>query len=80
MWAFHGSLWAKGDTFWGTSYLKAHPLGGCPTYTWTMDRIKTRARGDPSDPKARMVLLYHCGSFTSVIRKPSFACGSNAKC
>ncbi|MPC84808.1 hypothetical protein E2C01_079558 [Portunus trituberculatus] len=30
MWVFHGNLWAKGDTFWGTSYLKAHPLG-CPT-------------------------------------------------
>ncbi|MPC28851.1 hypothetical protein E2C01_022063 [Portunus trituberculatus] len=28
---FHGILWAKGDTFWGTSYLKAHPLGNrCP--------------------------------------------------
>ncbi|MPC31920.1 hypothetical protein E2C01_025220 [Portunus trituberculatus] len=25
--AFHGNLWAKGDTFWGTSYLKVHPLG-----------------------------------------------------
>ncbi|MPC63264.1 hypothetical protein E2C01_057359 [Portunus trituberculatus] len=31
MWAFHGNLWAKGDTFCGTSYLKAHPLGNpCP--------------------------------------------------
>ncbi|MPC80082.1 hypothetical protein E2C01_074649 [Portunus trituberculatus] len=27
MWAFYGNFWAKGDTFWGTSYLKAHPLG-----------------------------------------------------
>ncbi|MPC68318.1 hypothetical protein E2C01_062518 [Portunus trituberculatus] len=27
MWGFHGNLWAKGGTFWGTSYLKAHPLG-----------------------------------------------------
>ncbi|MPC24709.1 hypothetical protein E2C01_017798 [Portunus trituberculatus] len=51
----------------GTSYLKAHPLGnrcperGSPTYTRTMDRIRTRALGDPSDPKARMVPLYHGG-------------------
>ncbi|MPC71633.1 hypothetical protein E2C01_065917 [Portunus trituberculatus] len=29
--AFHGNLWTKGDTFWGTSYLKAHRLGNrCP--------------------------------------------------
>ncbi|MPC19137.1 hypothetical protein E2C01_012045 [Portunus trituberculatus] len=50
----------------GTSYLKAHPLGnhcserGSPTYTQTVDRIRTRALGDPSDPdpKARMVPLY----------------------
>ncbi|MPC74769.1 hypothetical protein E2C01_069144 [Portunus trituberculatus] len=26
-----------------------------------MDRIRTRALGDPSDPKARMVPLYHGG-------------------
>ncbi|MPD01157.1 hypothetical protein E2C01_096673 [Portunus trituberculatus] len=32
MCAFHGNLWAKGDTFWGTSYLKVHPLGNhCPS-------------------------------------------------
>ncbi|MPC34400.1 hypothetical protein E2C01_027787 [Portunus trituberculatus] len=42
--AFHGNLWAKGDTFWGASYLKVHPLGnrspelGSPTYTRTVDR------------------------------------------
>ncbi|MPD04279.1 Flap endonuclease GEN 1 [Portunus trituberculatus] len=31
LWAFHGNLWAEGDTFCGTSYLKAHPLGNrCP--------------------------------------------------
>ncbi|MPC52193.1 hypothetical protein E2C01_046056 [Portunus trituberculatus] len=60
MWAFHGNLWAKGDTFWGTSDLKAHPLGnscpelGSPTYTRTVDRIRTRAFRDPSDTKARM--------------------------
>ncbi|MPC24890.1 hypothetical protein E2C01_017985 [Portunus trituberculatus] len=31
MWAFHVNLWAKGDTFYCTSYLKAHPLGNrCP--------------------------------------------------
>ncbi|MPC58119.1 hypothetical protein E2C01_052114 [Portunus trituberculatus] len=31
MWAFYGNLWAKGDTFCGTSYLKAHPLRNrCP--------------------------------------------------
>ncbi|MPC87339.1 hypothetical protein E2C01_082199 [Portunus trituberculatus] len=23
MWAFHRDLWAKEDTFWGTSYIKA---------------------------------------------------------
>ncbi|MPC83612.1 hypothetical protein E2C01_078325 [Portunus trituberculatus] len=23
MWAFHGNFWAKGDTFYGTSYLRA---------------------------------------------------------
>ncbi|MPC71840.1 hypothetical protein E2C01_066130 [Portunus trituberculatus] len=61
------NLWAKGDTFWGTSYLKAHPLGnrylkcGSRTYTRTVDKIRTRALGDPSDPKARMVQLYHGG-------------------
>ncbi|MPC81809.1 hypothetical protein E2C01_076444 [Portunus trituberculatus] len=27
-----------------------------------MDRIRTRALGDPSDPKARMVPLYHGGT------------------
>ncbi|MPC77370.1 hypothetical protein E2C01_071822 [Portunus trituberculatus] len=26
-----------------------------------MDRIRTRALGDPSDPKAGMVQLYHGG-------------------
>ncbi|MPC47384.1 hypothetical protein E2C01_041128 [Portunus trituberculatus] len=27
----NGNLLAKGDTFWGTSYFKAHPLGNrCP--------------------------------------------------
>ncbi|MPC49181.1 hypothetical protein E2C01_042976 [Portunus trituberculatus] len=36
----------------------------CPTYTRTVDRIRTRALGDPSDPKARMVPLYHGGLFT----------------
>ncbi|MPC23234.1 hypothetical protein E2C01_016275 [Portunus trituberculatus] len=47
----------------------AHPLGnrcpesGSPTYTQTMDRIRTRALGDPSDPKARMVPLYHGGPY-----------------
>ncbi|MPD00577.1 hypothetical protein E2C01_096058 [Portunus trituberculatus] len=62
---FTGILGLKGDTFCGTSYLKAHPLGnrcperGSPTYTRTMDRIRTRAFGDPSDPKARMIPLYH---------------------
>ncbi|MPC21082.1 hypothetical protein E2C01_014055 [Portunus trituberculatus] len=67
MWAFHGNFWAKGDTFWGTSCLKAHPLGnrcperGSPTYTQTVDRIRTRTLGDSSDPKARMVPLYHGG-------------------
>ncbi|MPC54314.1 hypothetical protein E2C01_048224 [Portunus trituberculatus] len=61
MWGFHGNLWAKGDTFWGTSYLKAHPLGnrcpkwGSPTYTQTVDRIRARALEDPSDPKGCMV-------------------------
>ncbi|MPC07990.1 hypothetical protein E2C01_000559 [Portunus trituberculatus] len=58
MWTFHGNLWAKGDTFWGISYLKAHPLGN-PTYTRTVDRIRSRGLGDPSDPKGRMVPLYH---------------------
>ncbi|MPD01748.1 hypothetical protein E2C01_097288 [Portunus trituberculatus] len=65
--AFHGNLWAKGDTFGGTSYLKAHPLGnrcpksGGPTNTRTVDRIRTLVLGDPLDPKARMVPLYHGG-------------------
>ncbi|MPC83604.1 hypothetical protein E2C01_078316 [Portunus trituberculatus] len=42
----------------------AHPLGnrclkrGSPTYTRIVDRIRTSALGDPSDPKARMVPLY----------------------
>ncbi|MPC23820.1 hypothetical protein E2C01_016885 [Portunus trituberculatus] len=45
----------------------AHPLGnrcpeyGSPTYTRTVDRIRTRVLGDPSDPKTRMVPLYHGG-------------------
>ncbi|MPC77626.1 hypothetical protein E2C01_072084 [Portunus trituberculatus] len=58
MWVFHGNFWAKGDTCWGTSYLKAHPLGnrcpelGSPTYTQTVDRIRTRMLEDPSGPKA----------------------------
>ncbi|MPC78954.1 hypothetical protein E2C01_073463 [Portunus trituberculatus] len=45
----------------------AHPLGnrcpkrGNPTYTRTVDRIRTRALGDPSDPKSRMMPLYHGG-------------------
>ncbi|MPC52949.1 hypothetical protein E2C01_046830 [Portunus trituberculatus] len=49
----------------GTSYLKAHLLGNrCPelrssTYTRTVDRIRTRALGDPSDPKTRKAPLYH---------------------
>ncbi|MPC51890.1 hypothetical protein E2C01_045748 [Portunus trituberculatus] len=30
-----------------------------------MDRIRTRALGDPSDPKARMVPMYHGGPFLS---------------
>ncbi|MPC72593.1 hypothetical protein E2C01_066905 [Portunus trituberculatus] len=35
MWDFHGNLWAKGGTFWGTSYLKAHLLGNhCPDFTY----------------------------------------------
>ncbi|MPC97886.1 hypothetical protein E2C01_093224 [Portunus trituberculatus] len=69
MWAFHGNLWAEGDTFCGTSYLKAHPLGnhclesGSPTYTRTVDRIRTHALGDPSDRKTRMVPLYHGGPY-----------------
>ncbi|MPC58185.1 hypothetical protein E2C01_052180 [Portunus trituberculatus] len=50
----------KGILFGGTSYLKAHPLGS-PPYIRTMDMIRTRALGDPSDPKARMVPLYHGG-------------------
>ncbi|MPC07560.1 hypothetical protein E2C01_000124 [Portunus trituberculatus] len=67
MWAFHGNFWAKGDTFHGTSYLKAHPLKnrcperGNPTYTRNVDRIQTRALGDPSDPKANIVPLDHGG-------------------
>ncbi|MPD04981.1 hypothetical protein E2C01_100697 [Portunus trituberculatus] len=67
MLAFHGNLLAKGDTFWGTSYLKAHPLGnrclerGNPIYTRTVDSIRTSALGDPSDHKARMVPLYQGG-------------------
>ncbi|MPD06809.1 hypothetical protein E2C01_102637 [Portunus trituberculatus] len=42
-----GNLWVNGDTFSGTSYLKTHPLGnrcperGSPTYTRTVDRIRT---------------------------------------
>ncbi|MPC86175.1 hypothetical protein E2C01_080991 [Portunus trituberculatus] len=32
-----------------------------PIYTRTVDRIRTRALGDPSDLKACMVLLYHGG-------------------
>ncbi|MPC45336.1 hypothetical protein E2C01_039033 [Portunus trituberculatus] len=66
MWAFHRNFWAKGDTFLGgTSYLKAHPLRnhcpkcGSPTYTRTVDRIRTRMLGDPSDTKAHMVPLHH---------------------
>ncbi|MPC70939.1 hypothetical protein E2C01_065204 [Portunus trituberculatus] len=57
----------RGDTFWGTSYLKAHPLGNCcpeggsPTYTRTVGKIRTRALGDPSDLKARVVPLYRGG-------------------
>ncbi|MPC81053.1 hypothetical protein E2C01_075653 [Portunus trituberculatus] len=48
----------------GTCDLKAHPLGnrcperGSPTYTQTVNRIRTRALGDPSEPKARMGPLY----------------------
>ncbi|MPC87837.1 hypothetical protein E2C01_082716 [Portunus trituberculatus] len=69
IWASHGNLWA---TFWGISYLKAHPLGnrcpegGSPTYTRTVDRIQSRALGDSADPKARMVPLYHGG----LVNKP----------
>ncbi|MPC60859.1 hypothetical protein E2C01_054918 [Portunus trituberculatus] len=38
----------------------AHPLGNrCPSYTRTVDRIRTRVLEDPSDPKACMVPLYH---------------------
>ncbi|MPC81927.1 hypothetical protein E2C01_076568 [Portunus trituberculatus] len=37
------------------------PTEESPTYTRTMERIRTRALGDPSDPKARMVPLYHGG-------------------
>ncbi|MPC44788.1 hypothetical protein E2C01_038468 [Portunus trituberculatus] len=37
------------------------PECGSPTCTQTVDRIRTRALGDPSDPKARMVPLYHGG-------------------
>ncbi|MPC07781.1 hypothetical protein E2C01_000348 [Portunus trituberculatus] len=33
-----------------------------PAYTQTVDRIRTRALGDPSDPKVRMVPVYHGGS------------------
>ncbi|MPC76274.1 hypothetical protein E2C01_070682 [Portunus trituberculatus] len=64
-WAFHAKLWAKGDFFGGTSYLITHPLGnpcperGSPTYTRTVDRIRTPALGDPSDPKECMVPQYH---------------------
>ncbi|MPC59495.1 hypothetical protein E2C01_053515 [Portunus trituberculatus] len=37
-----------------------------PTYTRTVDRIRTCALGDPSDPKACMVPLYH-GGFPKVV-------------
>ncbi|MPC65538.1 hypothetical protein E2C01_059675 [Portunus trituberculatus] len=74
MWAFHGNFWAKRDNFWGPSYLKAHPLGnrcpecGIPTYTRTVDRIRTRTLGDPSDPKAGMVpLCPNCPVFKRLI-------------
>ncbi|MPC99474.1 hypothetical protein E2C01_094889 [Portunus trituberculatus] len=36
-----------------------------PTYTRTVDRIRTRALEDPSDPKVRMVTLYHGGPVLS---------------
>ncbi|MPC60564.1 hypothetical protein E2C01_054613 [Portunus trituberculatus] len=63
MWAFHGNFWAKKGTFLG--YLlsqspparKPLPRVRKSTYTQTVDRIRTRALGDPSDPKARMVPL-----------------------
>ncbi|MPD04428.1 hypothetical protein E2C01_100114 [Portunus trituberculatus] len=64
---FTGISRLKRILFCGTSYLKAHPLGnpcpecGSPTYTRTVDRIRTSALGDPSDPTARMVPLYHGG-------------------
>ncbi|MPD04625.1 hypothetical protein E2C01_100323 [Portunus trituberculatus] len=67
MWAFYGNLWAKGAISWGTSYLKTHPLGnrcperGSPTYTRTVDRIRTRALGDLSDHKTPVIPLYYGG-------------------
>ncbi|MPC72666.1 hypothetical protein E2C01_066978 [Portunus trituberculatus] len=78
MWAFHGNLWAKEGTFWGASYLKTHLLGnpcperGSPVYTRTVDRIRTRALGDPSEPKARMVPLYHGGPIELLKTLPIF--------
>ncbi|MPC77256.1 hypothetical protein E2C01_071707 [Portunus trituberculatus] len=36
MCAFHGNFWAKGDTFWGASYLKAPSEEAQPTLgPWT---------------------------------------------
>ncbi|MPC37004.1 Muscle M-line assembly protein unc-89 [Portunus trituberculatus] len=44
-----------------TAFIVRPHLLGSPTYTRTMDRIRTRALADLSDPKARMVPLYHGG-------------------
>ncbi|MPC88315.1 hypothetical protein E2C01_083216 [Portunus trituberculatus] len=74
MWTFHGNLWANGDSFfWG--YLLSHsPSARKPLPRVRkpnlhsdrgVDRIPTRVLGDPSEPKARMVPLYHGSLFSS---------------
>ncbi|MPC95226.1 hypothetical protein E2C01_090427 [Portunus trituberculatus] len=42
-----------------------------PTYTRTVDGIRTRVLGDPSDPKARRVPLYHGGPNSELYTKKS---------
>ncbi|MPC90352.1 hypothetical protein E2C01_085333 [Portunus trituberculatus] len=59
MWTFHGNLSAKGGRFCGTSYLKAHPL---ETVALRKPNLHSDRGQNPSDPKVRMVSLYHGGS------------------
>ncbi|MPC08668.1 hypothetical protein E2C01_001261 [Portunus trituberculatus] len=68
MWAFHGNLWVKGSTFLG--YLlpqgpparKPLPRVRKPNLHLDRGQDRTRALGDPSEPKARMVPLHHGSS------------------